>query len=82
MDREKDKALRGLCFIGLLNEKFLPSHVGKKLYKVINGHIRKKHQNGSINFKELVDYEKLLATKLQPANVPPYTLWVRRTQAE
>ena len=68
--REKDKALHGICF--KLNDKFPSGPDGKKLYTVTHGHIHKRLQNGSIDFKKLVDHEKLLAAKPQPTNVPQH----------
>ena len=65
--REKDKALRGICFN--LN-KFPPGPDDKELCTVIDGHIRRKLQNSSIDFKKLVDHEKIPAAKPQPTNVP------------
>ena len=44
-----------------------------KSYIVIDGLIRRRLQNGSIDFKKLVDHEKLLAAKPQPANVLQHT---------
>ena len=70
-EREKNKALRGICY--KLNDKFPPGPDGKKLYTVIDGHIHRRLQNGSIDFKKLVDHEKLLAAKPQPSNVLQHT---------
>ena len=70
-EREKDKALRGICF--KLNDKFPPGPDYKKLYIVIDGHISRKLQNCSFDFKKLVDHEKFLAAKPQPINVTQHT---------
>ena len=70
-EREKDKALHGICF--KLNDKFLPDPNSKKLYTAIDSHICRRLQNGSIYFKKLVDHEKFLAAKPQPTNVPQHT---------
>ena len=66
-EREKDKLLRDRCY--KLNQKFPSNTDGKKLYSVINGYIRERRLNGSINFNQEVDYDKLL-NMTKPANVP------------
>ena len=66
-EREKDKLLRDRCY--KLNQKFRSNIDGEKLYTVINGYIRKRRHNGSINFNKEVDYDKLL-NMTKPANVP------------
>ena len=65
-EREKDKLLRDRCC--KLNQKFPSNLDGKKLYTVVNGYIQERRHNGSINFNNEVDYDKLL-NMTKPANV-------------
>ena len=65
-EREKDKFLRDRCL--KLNEKYPCNIEGKKRFSVINGFIRERRENGSINFKKEINYDKLLNGNCANAN--------------
>jgi hypothetical protein len=57
-DRDHDKLLRSHC--SKLNAKYPSDTVGKNRFSVINGHIRERRANGSINFTKTINHDLLL----------------------
>jgi hypothetical protein len=66
IEREQDKLLRDRCL--KLNDKYPADSEGKRRFSVINGHIRERRSNGSINFNKTVNYDALLCDNPINAN--------------